>query len=73
MLSFNRWQSIVMLMRSDSTVVTNNVVNYRSLGMIETSKTNGLEPYAYLKTVFSKLPNITGYDDVDKLPPENCK
>ena len=41
--------------------------------LIETAKANGLEPYAYLKTVFSKLPNITGYDDVDNLLPQNCK
>ena len=41
--------------------------------LIETAKANGLEPYAYLKTVFSKLPNITSYDDVDKLLPINCK
>ena len=41
--------------------------------LIETAKANGLEPYAYLKTVFSKLPDITSYGDVDKLLPQKCK
>ena len=41
--------------------------------LIETAKANDLEPYAYLKTVFSKLPNINNYDDVDRLLPINCK
>ena len=42
-------------------------------GLIETAKANGLEPYAYLKKVFAQLPNINGYEDVDKLLPINCK
>ena len=38
--------------------------------LIETAKANGLEPYAYLKRLFTELPNVVGYDDVDKLLPE---
>ena len=37
--------------------------------LIETAKTNGLEPYAYLKRVFTELPNATSFDDVDRLLP----
>lgn len=37
--------------------------------LIETAKANGLEPYAYLKRVFSELPNTTSFDDVDRLLP----
>lgn len=44
-------------------------VNLYSL--IETAKANGLEPYAYLKRVFSELPNAKGFDDVDKLLPRS--
>lgn len=39
--------------------------------LIETAKANGLEPYAYLKRVFSELPNAKGFDDVDKLLPRS--
>ena len=42
-------------------------------GLIETAKANGLEPYAYLKYVFAELPNVTSYDDVDRLLPRNIK
>ena len=41
--------------------------------LVETAKANGLEPYAYLKDIFTQLPNITSYDDVDKLLPQKCK
>ncbi len=39
--------------------------------LIETAKANGVEPYAYLKQVFTELPNALTYDDVDKLLPSN--
>jgi len=38
--------------------------------LIETAKANGLEPYAYLKRVFTELPNAETFDDIDKLLPE---
>ncbi len=41
--------------------------------LIETAKANGLEPYAYLKRVFTELPSVVDYDDVDLLLPENIK
>ena len=41
--------------------------------LIETAKANGLEPYAYLKQVLSDLPNAAGFDEVDKLLPQNIK
>ncbi len=37
--------------------------------LIETAKANGLEPYGYLKQVFTRIPNIVDYDDVDRLLP----
>ena len=39
--------------------------------LIETAKANGLEPYAYLKQLFSELPNAESFDDVDQLLPFN--
>jgi len=41
--------------------------------LIETAKANGLEPYAYLKRVFSELPNATSFDEIDCLLPSNVK
>ncbi|MBL4672452.1 MAG: transposase domain-containing protein [Arenicella sp.] len=38
--------------------------------LIETAKANGLEPFAYLKRMFTELP---GFDDVDRLLPENIQ
>jgi len=42
-------------------------------GLIETAKANGLEPYAYLKRVFTEMPNVIDYDDVDLLMPDKIK
>ena len=39
--------------------------------LIETAKANGIEPYAYLKRVFSEIPNANSFDDIDKLLPLN--
>jgi len=41
--------------------------------LIETAKANGLNPYDYLKTVFTELPNVTRVDDVEVLLPWNVK
>jgi len=37
--------------------------------LIETAKANGLEPYAYLKQIFTELPKADCFDDVDRLLP----
>ncbi|GMR16718.1 MAG: IS66 family transposase [Gammaproteobacteria bacterium] len=37
----------------------------------ETAKTNGLEPYAYLRILFSELPKATTLDEIEKLLPGN--
>ena len=37
--------------------------------LLETAKANGVEPYAYLKRVFSEVPNASSFDDIDKLLP----
>ena len=41
----------------------------RLYGLIETAKANGLEPYAYLKLVFTELPKATTLADVETLLP----
>lgn len=41
--------------------------------LIETAKANGLEPYAYLRRVFTELPNAQNYNDVEKLLPSYIK
>lgn len=41
--------------------------------LIETAKANDLEPYAYLKRVFTELPNAQSFEDIDKLLPQNIK
>ena len=38
-------------------------------GLIETAKANGLEPYTYLKYVFTELPKVTTVEDVEVLIP----
>ncbi len=51
----------------DSVAGANASANLYSL--IETAKANGLEPYAYLKTVFTELPNAGTVDDIEALLP----
>ena len=41
--------------------------------LIESAKLNRLEPYAYLKQVFTRLPNAETLEDVDGLLPWNFK
>ncbi len=44
----------------------------RLYGLIETAKANGLEPYAYLKLVFTEMPKATTLGDVEALLPWNA-
>ena len=39
--------------------------------IIETAKANGLEPYAYLRLIFEKLPQATTLADIEALLPWN--
>ncbi len=41
--------------------------------VIETAKTNGLEPYGYLRKIFTELPQTTTPEQVEMLLPWNCK
>ena len=41
--------------------------------LVETAKANGHEPYAYLLTVFTKLPAAKTLEDVEALLPFNLK
>ena len=37
--------------------------------LIETAKANGIEPYAYLRTVFTALPRAASVDEIEaRLP-----
>jgi transposase len=40
--------------------------------LIETAKANGLEPYAYLRKVFTDLPNAKSVEDIENCLPWNC-
>ena len=41
--------------------------------LLETAKANGLDPYAYLKKIFTELPNAKTLDQVEALLPWNDK
>jgi len=41
--------------------------------IIETAKANGLEPYAYLRHAFTKLPKAQTLEDIEALLPWNIK
>ncbi|MGK0441895.1 MAG: hypothetical protein ACJA0N_001700 [Pseudohongiellaceae bacterium] len=41
--------------------------------LIETAKVNNLEPYAYLKRVFTLLPQAKSLEDVDALRPKRIE
>ena len=43
--------------------------------LIEAAKANGLEPYAYLRKIFTELPQATTLAQVEQLLPwaDNCK
>ncbi len=41
--------------------------------LIETAKANGLEPYAYLRNVFTELPRAECVDDIEALLPWNIE
>lgn len=41
--------------------------------LIETAKANGMEPYAYLKRVFTELPNVKTLEQIENLLPWNLK
>ncbi|MES2822749.1 MAG: transposase domain-containing protein [Pseudomonadota bacterium] len=41
--------------------------------MIETAKTNGLEPRAYLKKIFMELLNAKAVEYIENLLPWHCK
>ena len=41
--------------------------------LIETAKANGLEPYAYLKKIFTDLPNAKSIEDIENCLPWNCE
>jgi len=51
----------------DTVAGANASANLYSL--IETAKANGLEPYTYLKTVFTQLPKATSLEDIETLLP----
>jgi hypothetical protein len=44
-------------------------VSHCLIVLIETAKANGLEPYAYLREVFTRLPAAGSVDDIEALLP----
>ena len=52
---------------SDSVGGVKASANLHSL--IETAKANGLEPYAYLRTVYTQLPKAQSVTDIEALLP----
>lgn len=51
----------------DSVAGAKSSANLYSL--IETAKANGIEPYAYLKTIFTELPQANSLDEIEALLP----
>ena len=51
----------------DTVAGANASANLYSL--IETAKANGIEPYGYLRSVFTELPQATSVDDIEALLP----
>jgi len=45
----------------------------RLYSIIETAKANNIEPYEYLKVIFTKLPNAKTVEDIEALLPWNFK
>jgi len=45
----------------------------RLYSLIETAKANGLEPYAYLRHVFTELPKATTLAEIEALLPWNVE
>jgi transposase len=39
--------------------------------LIETAKANGLEPYAYLRYIYTQLPSAQAVEDIEALLPRN--
>ena len=56
---------------SDSVAGVNALANLYSL--VETAKQHGLEPYAYLREVFTKLPGATTVEAIEALLPGNIR
>ena len=52
---------------SDTVAGANASANLYSL--IETAKANGIEPYGYLRAVFTALPQATSVDEIEALLP----
>jgi transposase len=42
-------------------------------GLIETAKANGIEPYRYLRKIFTELPKADSLEDVEALLPFELK
>ena len=51
--------------------LTGYLVRLGSITLIETVKVNGLEPYDYLRHLFTELPKATMFADIEALWPWN--
>ena len=61
---------LVILVNSGTGIGTGVNASANLYSLIETAKANGLEPYAYLREVFTKLPLAATVDDIEALLPD---
>ncbi len=52
-----------------SDTVSGAMASANLYSLIETAKANGIEPYAYLRHVFTELPKATCLEDIEALLP----
>jgi transposase len=55
--------------RGGSNTVAGALASANLYSLIETAKAHGIEPYAYLKMVFTALPNATTLEHIEALWP----
>ena len=56
---------VVLLTRSEARSEDTCLIDLR--GEVKTAKANGIEPYAYLRRVFAKLPSATTLENIEAL------
>lgn len=60
-------------MRRSKKCVKNDAANANLYSLIETAKANGIEPYAYLRRVFTNLANAQRVEQIETLLPWGVK
>ncbi|MBQ0753256.1 MAG: IS66 family transposase [Gammaproteobacteria bacterium] len=68
----NQWPRLVPYL-DDGSSQTGAHASANLYSLIETAKVNELDPYAYLKQLFTMLPQAKGLEDIDELLPWNVQ